>query len=111
MNVEAIQEGEVSKRRRDWAFTERDKIVLQRETLKTMYEQLRKERDRDKINLAEALRDTDELKRQLSGAVKELQVVKQVFANENSDDFERVLINALILGKKLNRTRETDCYS
>ena len=50
--------------------------MLQRETLKTMYEQLRKERDRDKINLAEALRDSDEFKRQLGETTKELQVVK-----------------------------------
>lgn len=33
---EAVQEAEVSKRRRDWAFSERDKIVLERESIRTL---------------------------------------------------------------------------
>lgn len=53
--------------------------MLQRETLKTMCEQLRKERDRAKIDLAEALRDSDEyIKHQRNEATKELKVLKYV---------------------------------
>ena len=33
---EALQEAEVSKRRRDWAFSERDKIVLERESIRSI---------------------------------------------------------------------------
>lgn len=32
--AEAVQEAEVSKGRRDWAFSERDKIVLERESIR-----------------------------------------------------------------------------
>jgi hypothetical protein len=54
--AEATQEAEVSKRRRDWAFSERDKIVLERESIRTLCDRLRKERDRAVSDLAEALR-------------------------------------------------------
>ncbi|XP_065226709.1 disks large homolog 5 isoform X2 [Planococcus citri] len=74
---EALQEAEVSKRRRDWAFTERDKIVLERESIRTLCDRLRKERDRAVSDLAEALRDSDDIKRQRNETTKELKVLKE----------------------------------
>nr|CAD7404625.1 unnamed protein product [Timema cristinae] len=73
---EAIQEAEVSKRRRDWAFSERDKIVLERESIRTLCDRLRKERDRAVSDLAEALRDSDDIKKQRNEASKELKDLK-----------------------------------
>ncbi|XP_068992333.1 disks large homolog 5 isoform X1 [Neodiprion pinetum] len=73
---EAIQEAEVSKRRRDWAFSERDKIVLERESIRTLCDRLRKERDRAVSELASALRDSDDIKKQRNEASKELKDLK-----------------------------------
>ncbi|XP_065342347.1 disks large homolog 5 isoform X2 [Cloeon dipterum] len=74
---EAIQEAEVSKRRRDWSFSERDKIVLERESIRTLCDRLRKERDRAVSDLAEALRDSDDIKKQRNEASKELKELKE----------------------------------
>ena len=70
--TEALQEAEVSKQRRDWAFGERDKVVLERESIRTLCDRLRRERDRAVSDLAEALRDSDDIKRQRNDASKEL---------------------------------------
>lgn len=70
--IEVLQEAEVSKQRRDWAFGERDKIVLERESIRTLCDRLRRERDRAVSDLAEALRDSDDVKRQRNEIVKEL---------------------------------------
>lgn len=69
---DAFQEAEVSKQRRDWAFGERDKVVLERESIRTLCDRLRRERDRAVSELAEALRETDDIKRQRNDASKEL---------------------------------------
>ncbi|XP_043477126.1 disks large homolog 5 isoform X2 [Leptopilina heterotoma] len=74
---EAVQEAEVSKRRRDWAFSERDKIVLERETIRTLCDRLRKERDRAVSELASALKDSDNIKKQRNEASKELKDLKE----------------------------------
>ncbi|KAJ8669316.1 hypothetical protein QAD02_000575 [Eretmocerus hayati] len=74
---EAVQEAEVSKRRRDWAFSERDKIVLERESIRTLCDRLRKERDRAVSDLANALRDSDDIKKQRNEASKELKDLRE----------------------------------
>lgn len=74
--TEALQEAQVSKRRRDWAFSERDKIMWERESIRTLCDQLRKERDRAVSDLAEALRDSDDIKKQKNETTKELKVLK-----------------------------------
>lgn len=76
MLAEALQEVEMAKQRRDWAFTERDKIVRERESMRTLCDKLRHERDNAVSKLAEALRDCDELKKQKSATAKELKEVK-----------------------------------
>ncbi|CAG2104840.1 unnamed protein product [Medioppia subpectinata] len=77
--AEAQQEVEVCKRRRDWAFNERDKIVLERESIRTLCDKLRRERDRAVSDLAEALRESDDIKRQKNEATKELKELKEKF--------------------------------
>ncbi|CAF4877933.1 unnamed protein product [Pieris macdunnoughi] len=53
---DATREAEVSKRRRDWAFSERDKLLQERESVKALCNRLRKERDQMVGELAEARR-------------------------------------------------------
>ncbi|XP_068081799.1 disks large homolog 5 [Anabrus simplex] len=83
---EALQEAEVSKRRRDWAFSERDKIVLERESIRTLCDRLRKERDRAVSDLAEALRDSDDIKKQRNEASKELKDLKEKMEAEQEKE-------------------------
>eukprot|EP00094_Tigriopus_californicus_P004987 TCALIF_04803-PA protein Name:"Similar to DLG5 Disks large homolog 5 (Homo sapiens)" AED:0.14 eAED:0.14 QI:159/0.90/0.87/0.96/0.90/0.93/32/0/2037 len=64
-------EADVAKGRRDWAFSERDKVVLERESIRTLCDKLRRERDRAVSELAEALRDSDDVKKQQNEAIKE----------------------------------------
>ncbi len=44
--TDATLEADVAKGRRDWAFSERDKVVLERESIRTLCDKLRRERDR-----------------------------------------------------------------
>ncbi|NXQ06958.1 DLG5 protein, partial [Vidua macroura] len=71
---EAVQEAEVAKCRRDWAFQERDKIVAERESIR--------ERDRAVSDLAEALRNLDDMRKQKNDAVRELKELKEKMENQ-----------------------------
>jgi predicted nucleic acid-binding Zn-ribbon protein len=84
--TEALQEAEVAKRRRDWAFSERDKIVRERESLRTLCDRLRKERDRAVSDLAEALSESEDIKKQKNLASKQLKELRDrvEFEKENS---------------------------
>lgn len=74
---EAVQEAEVSKRRRDWAFSERDKIVLERESIRSLCDVRQKERDQAVSELASALKDSDNIKKQRNEILKELKDLKE----------------------------------
>merc|ERR1711981_1225665 len=63
-SCQASMEVDVAKGRRDWAFSERDKVVLERESIRTLCDKLRRERDRAVSELAEALRDSDDIKKE-----------------------------------------------
>lgn len=49
--LEALQEIEVSKRLREWAFSEKEKIAYERESIRYLCDRLRKERDRAQSDL------------------------------------------------------------
>lgn len=86
---EAIQEAEVSKGRRDWAFSERDKIVQERESIRTLCDNMRKERDRAVSELAESLRESDGVKKQRNELLKEVKALKEMLDTnmvERDDD-------------------------
>ncbi|KAM4525004.1 disks large homolog 5-like isoform 2-T2 [Odontesthes bonariensis] len=74
---EALQEAEVAKCRRDWAFQERDKIVAERESIRTLCDNLRRERDRAVSDLADALRNLDDMRKQKNDAARELKELKE----------------------------------
>ncbi|CAL1527985.1 unnamed protein product [Lymnaea stagnalis] len=73
------QEAENANKNRDKAFSERDKIVQERESIRTLCDNLRRDRDRAVSDLAQALRDSDEFKRQKNEAVKELKEIKNCY--------------------------------
>ncbi|CAG9564437.1 unnamed protein product [Danaus chrysippus] len=54
--ADALREADVARRRRDWAFCERDKLLQERESVKALCNRLRKERDQMVGDLAEARR-------------------------------------------------------
>ncbi|XP_014776830.2 disks large homolog 5 [Octopus bimaculoides] len=74
---DALQEAELAKKRRDWAFGERSKIVQERESIKNLCDSLRRDRDRAVSDLAQALRDSDELKKQKNDAHRQLKELKE----------------------------------
>ncbi|XP_029031341.1 disks large homolog 5 isoform X3 [Betta splendens] len=74
---EATQEAEVAKCRRDWAFQERDKIVAERESIRTLCDNLRRERDRAVSDLADALRNLDDMRKQKNDSLRELKELKE----------------------------------
>ncbi|XP_055340188.1 LOW QUALITY PROTEIN: disks large homolog 5-like [Paramacrobiotus metropolitanus] len=69
--VKAEREAEILESRRNWAFSERDKIVLERESMKILCDNLRRERDKALADLAEVRRDLDEMHKLRSQAVNE----------------------------------------
>ncbi|XP_060943694.1 disks large homolog 5a [Limanda limanda] len=74
---ESTQEAEVAKCRRDWAFQERDKIVAERESIRTLCDNLRRERDRAVSDLADALRNLDDMRKQKNDTLRELKELKE----------------------------------
>jgi len=70
--LDAVQELEESKRQREWAFGERDKIVSERDNVRVLCDQLRHERDGAVSDLFSALRDSDDIRRQKNDAIREL---------------------------------------
>nr|CAI5853686.1 unnamed protein product [Callosobruchus analis] len=84
--AEAVQEAEVSKGRRDWAFSERDKIVLERESIRTLCDNMRKERDRAVSELAESLRESDAVKKQRNELLKENKALREALETHMEDE-------------------------
>jgi len=70
--LDAVQELDESKRQREWAFGERDKIVSERDHVRILCDQLRRERDGAVSDRFSALRDSDDIRRQKNDAVREL---------------------------------------
>ena len=75
---DAEQEAMVATKRRDWAFSEIDKTVQERESIRILCDNLRRDRDRAVSELAKALRNYDECEKQKNDAVKELKEIRCV---------------------------------
>ena len=76
---DAEKEAITATKRRDWAFSEIDKTVQERESIRTLCDNLRRERDRAVSKLAKALRNSDECEKQKNDAVKELKKLRLVY--------------------------------
>ena len=57
--TEALHEVEISKKRRDWAFSERDKLVTEKDHVIDVCDRLRQERDTAISSLDELLQESD----------------------------------------------------
>ena len=69
---------EEAKQRSDWAYSTRDKIVQERESIRALCDKLRHERDNAISELIGALRDSDEVRKQKNDALKELKELQWV---------------------------------
>ena len=60
----ANMEADVAKGRRDWAFSERDKIMLESEGVQALCDRLRKERDKAMTELIDKIKELNDVKNQ-----------------------------------------------
>ena len=58
----ASMEADVAKGRRDWAFTERDKVMLESEGVQALCDKLRKERDKAVNDLIDKIKEMNDIK-------------------------------------------------
>ena len=73
---ELTEEIEKAKKRRDLAFSERDKMLRERESIRALCDELRHQRDKSISDLAEALRECDELKKQKTFAFRQIHILE-----------------------------------
>lgn len=86
----AAQDTEEAKRVRDWAISQREKIVQERDSVKTLCDNLRKERDKAISDLLSAIRDSEKIKKQKDEAQRKIDVLKeQLEQNQNTDSSSR----------------------
>ncbi|XP_073825542.1 MAGUK family member discs large 5 isoform X1 [Musca autumnalis] len=86
----AAQDTEEAKRVRDWAISQREKIVQERDSVKTLCDNLRKERDKAISDLLSAIRDSEKIKKQKDEAQRKIDVLKeQLEQNQNNDSASR----------------------
>lgn len=78
MNVGLREEANEARSKRDWALTERQRIVSEREAMRALCDMLRRERDEAITKLASAIKDSDDLVRQRERAETELQSLRLV---------------------------------
>lgn len=81
----ATLDTEVSKCRRDWAITEREKIVQERDSVKGLCDKLRKERDTAISDLLAAIRDSEKIKKQKDEACREVERIRESFESQLSN--------------------------
>ncbi len=78
----AAVDTEVFKCRRDWAITEREKIVQERDSVKGLCDKLRKERDTAISDLLAAIRDSEKIKKQKDEACREVERIRESFESQ-----------------------------
>lgn len=74
--VDSLGEVEKYKKSRDWALSCREKSLQECDSIRTLGENLRRQRDRADSEKAQALRDYDNLKKQKDEAVRELKELR-----------------------------------
>lgn len=62
---------------RDWAIDEREKIVIERDNVKLLNDELQKERDTAISDLLQAIRDSEEIKKQKDEALHEIEHLRK----------------------------------
>ncbi|XP_030555089.1 disks large homolog 5 [Drosophila novamexicana] len=80
----AMQDTEEAKRVRDWAISQREKIVQERDSVKTLCDNLRKERDKAISDLLMAIRDSEKIKKQKDEAQKKIDALKEQLESQTT---------------------------
>ncbi|XP_076459748.1 disks large homolog 5-like [Babylonia areolata] len=93
--TDAEQEATKATERRDWAFSEIDKTVQERESIRILCDNLRRDRDRAVSELAKALRNSDECEKQKNDAVKELKEIRDKYEAMVERDTRRQQLNSV----------------
>lgn len=81
----AVQESEIAKGRRDWAISEREKIVQERDSVRNLCDELRKERDTATSKLLAAIRDKDEAVKKIEQLNEKLETLNNAKKAENHE--------------------------
>lgn len=76
---DSLEEVEKYKKSRDWALSCREKSLQECDSIRTLGENLRRQRDRADSEKAQALRDYDNLKKQKDEAVRELKEIREKY--------------------------------
>ncbi|KAH3871821.1 hypothetical protein DPMN_035036, partial [Dreissena polymorpha] len=93
---DGVHEAEIAKNRRDWAMSERDKIVQERDSMRTLCDSLRRDRDRAVSDLAQSIRDFDEMKKQKHEAVRELKEYRDKYELVNEKESRKSQLNCVV---------------
>ncbi|XP_052266355.1 disks large homolog 5-like isoform X3 [Dreissena polymorpha] len=93
---DGVHEAEIAKNRRDWAMSERDKIVQERDSMRTLCDSLRRDRDRAVSDLAQSIRDFDEMKKQKHEAVRELKEYRDKYELVNEKESRKSQLNSVV---------------
>lgn len=98
--MKATVDTELAKSRRDWAITEREKIVQERDSVKILCDELRKERDTAISDLLAAIRDSENIKKQKDEACKEIEQLKEHLESQLSASARQLSGTAGMLGQQ-----------
>jgi hypothetical protein len=79
----------ISKSRRDWAISEREKIVQERDSVRNLCDELRKERDTATSKLLAAIRDKDEAFKKIEQLNEKLDILSNVKKTSDSQNLNK----------------------
>ena len=69
-----------ARKQRDWVFSERDKIVRERDSIRMLCDKLRRERDNVFSQFMSAVKDSDDMKQSKLEAQRQLNELQSVTA-------------------------------
>ena len=69
-----------ARKQRDWVFSERDKIVRERDSIRMLCDKLRRERDNVFSQFMSAVKDSDDMKQSKLEAQRQLNELQSVAA-------------------------------
>ncbi|CAH1793992.1 unnamed protein product [Owenia fusiformis] len=105
---DSYQEVQNAQDSRDWAFDERDKIVQERESIRTLCDKLRRERDKAVSEQMGALRDLDELKKQKQEAMKDAKEYKERYTAMMDKENRKNMLNSVGQNHSRDSAIDTD---
>ncbi|XP_002069223.3 disks large homolog 5 [Drosophila willistoni] len=82
----AVQDADEAKRVRDWAISQREKIVQERDSVKTLCDKMRHERDKAISDSLMAIRDSEKIKKLKDEAQKKIDLLKDQLESQQQLD-------------------------